>query len=358
MSGRMWIETPKVRRKSTASIIIKGATQHNLKNIDVSFPLNVLTVVTGVSGSGKTTLVKNILYPALLEKLEEASKEKAGAHDSLEGDIKLIKQVEMINQHPIGKSSRSNPVTYVKAYDAIRGLFSKQHSAKMQGFKPKHFSFNVEAGRCETCKGEGEIIVSMQFLADVRLTCDECNGKRFQKEVLDVTYKDKSIFDVLDMTVDEALDFFKDHKDIIGKLQPLSDVGLGYVCLGQSSSTLSGGEAQRVKLASFLNKEDSSNGQMLFIFDEPTTGLHFHDINKLLKALNALVESGHSVIVIEHNLDVVKSADHVIDLGKEGGKNGGHLLFAGTPEEMLKCKDSYTADYLREKMEREASYKK
>lgn len=357
MSGRMWIETPKMRRKWTAAITVKGATQHNLKNIDVTFPLNTLTVVTGVSGSGKTTLVKNILYPALLEQLEETTKEKAGAHDGLEGDIKLIKQIEMVNQHPIGKSSRSNPVTYVKAYDAIRNLYAKQHSSKMQGFKPKHFSFNVEAGRCETCKGDGEIIVSMQFLADVRLTCDECNGMRFQKEVLDVTYNEKSIFDVLDMTVDEALLFFKDHKDILSKLQPLSDVGLGYVRLGQPSSTLSGGEAQRVKLASFLNKEDSSSGHILFIFDEPTTGLHFHDINKLLKALNALVESGHSVIVIEHNLDVVKCADYVIDLGKEGGKDGGHLLFVGTPEEMLQCKDSYTADYLREKMEREAAYK-
>lgn len=352
MSGRLLIPTPTLRRKYTASITVKGATQNNLKNIDVLFPLNTLTVVTGVSGSGKTTLVKNILYPALLQLSDEGSKEKPGTHDGLEGDVKRISQVEMISQQAIGKSSRSNPVTYVKAYDGIRNLFAKQQSAKIQGFKSKHFSFNVEGGRCETCKGDGEIIVSMQFLADVRLTCEECDGKRFQKEVLDVTYKDKSIYDVLDMTVDEALVFFQDQADIIHRLRPLQDVGLGYIRLGQPSSTLSGGEAQRVKLASFLNK-DEANGHVLFIFDEPTTGLHFHDINKLLKALNALVESGHSVIVIEHDLDVIKCADYIIDLGKEGGKEGGQLLFCGTPEEMLQCKNSYTADYLREKMEKE-----
>ncbi len=354
MSGRMLLPIPKQRRKWTSKISIKGATQHNLKNIDVDFPLNTLSVVTGVSGSGKTTLVKGILYPALMRLLNEPLKEKAGEHDELIGDWKRIKQVEMINQNPIGKSSRSNPVTYVKAYDEIRKLFAKQHAAKMQGFKPKHFSFNVEAGRCETCKGEGETVVSMQFLADVRLTCDECNGKRFQKEVLDVSYKDKSIYDILEMTVDEALEFFKEEDKIIKAIQPLADVGLGYICLGQSSSTLSGGEAQRVKLASFLGKTDAQGQQVLFIFDEPTTGLHFHDIHKLLKALNALVESGHSVIVIEHNMDVIKSADYIIDLGKEGGILGGELLFAGTPEEMINSDvDSYTAQYLKEKMERE-----
>lgn len=354
MSGRMIIPIPKHRRKWTAELLLKGAEQHNLKNIDVRFPLNTLTVITGVSGSGKTTLIKNILYPALMRKLDEPIKEKAGVHESLEGDIKLIKQVEMVNQQPIGRSSRSNPVTYVKAYDAIRKLYSKQHASKIQGFKPKHFSFNVEAGRCETCKGEGETVVSMQFLADVRLTCEDCEGKRFQKEVLEVTYKDKSIYDVLDMTVDEALDFFEDQADIISKIQPLSDVGLGYIRLGQSSSTLSGGEAQRVKLASFLNKSDPKGQHVLFIFDEPTTGLHFHDIHKLLKALNALVETGHSVIVIEHNMDIIKSADHIIDLGKEGGREGGQLLFAGSPEEMIQGDvDSYTADHLKEKMEKE-----
>lgn len=352
MDGRMMIPIPEVRRKSNAKISIKGASQHNLKDIDVDIPLHVLSVVTGVSGSGKTTLIKGILYPAMMRKLEQATKQKAGAHDALEGDLEEVTQIELVSQSPIGKSSRSNPVTYVKAYDAIRALFAKQQASKIHGFKPKHFSFNVEAGRCETCKGDGEIVVSMQFLADVRLTCDECDGKRFEQDVLDVKYKGKSIFDVLQMTVDEAIDFFADRKDIIAKMQPLADVGLGYICLGQSSSTLSGGEAQRVKLASFLGKEDK-NGHVLFIFDEPTTGLHFHDINKLMSALNALVEAGHTVVVIEHNLEVVKCADHIIDLGKEGGMNGGHLLFEGTPEEMLACKDSYTADYLREKMKRE-----
>ena len=352
MSGRLLIPKPKTRRNYTSSITVKGASQHNLKNIDVKFPLNTFTVVTGVSGSGKTTLVKNILYPALLKVLEDDSKEKPGIHDALEGDIKRITQIELISQQAIGKSSRSNPVTYVKAYDSIRNLFMKQQAAKIQGFKLKHFSFNVEGGRCETCKGEGEILVSMQFLADVRLTCEECEGKRFQKEVLDVTYKDKSIYDVLEMSIDEALIFFKDQPDIVHRIKPLSDVGLGYVKLGQSSSTLSGGEAQRVKLASFLNKEDAK-GHVLFIFDEPTTGLHFHDINKLLKALNALVESGHSVIVIEHDMDIIKCADYVIDLGPEGGKNGGNLLFWGTPEEMLDCHNSFTADFLRAKIYRE-----
>lgn len=349
MSGRMQIPIPQNRRKFTAAITVKGASQHNLKNIDVKFPLNTFTVVTGVSGSGKTTLVKNILYPALLKLLDADSKEKAGTHDAIEGDVKILTQVELISQQAIGKSSRSNPVTYVKAYDGIRNLFAKQQAAKIQGYKAKHFSFNVEGGRCETCKGDGEIIVSMQFLADVRLTCEECDGKRFQKEVLEVTYKDKNIYDVLEMTLDEALVFYKEQEDIIQRLRPLQDVGLGYIRLGQTSNTLSGGEGQRVKLASFLNREDAK-GHVLFIFDEPTTGLHFHDINKLLKAFNALVEVGHSVIVIEHDMDVIKCADYVIDLGKEGGKEGGQLVFWGTPEEMLQCQDSYTADYLRKKM--------
>jgi excinuclease ABC subunit A len=357
MSGRLLIPMPTHRRNFTSSISVKGAAQHNLKNLDVKFPLNTLTVVTGVSGSGKTTLVKSILYPALMKLLDADSKEKAGTHDCLEGDIKMISQVELISQQAIGKSSRSNPVTYVKAYDGIRNLYAKQQASKIQGFKAKHFSFNVEGGRCETCKGDGEILVSMQFLADVRLTCEECDGKRFQKEVLEVTYKDKSIYEVLDMTVDEALVFFKDQDEIVNRMRPLQDVGLGYIRLGQPSSTLSGGEGQRVKLASFLNK-DEANGHVLFIFDEPTTGLHFHDINKLLKAFNALVEAGHSVIVIEHDMDVIKCADYIIDLGKEGGKEGGQLLFWGTPEQMLDCQDSYTADYLREKIYREREYNK
>lgn len=347
MSGRMEIPVPEIRRTWTESIIVKGARQHNLKDIDVTFPLNIFTAVSGVSGSGKTTLIKQILYPAMMHKLGEGT-EKPGAHDGLEGDFKSINRVEMVNQQPIGKSSRSNPVTYVKAYDAIRKLFSTQQAAKIKGFKPKHFSFNVEGGRCETCKGAGEVIVSMQFLADVRLTCDDCNGFRFQKEVLEVRYNDKSIYDVLNMTVDEALVFFKDNDDIISKIQPLADVGLGYIGLGQSSSTLSGGEAQRVKLASFLAKENSRE-RILFIFDEPTTGLHFHDIQKLLDAFNALVEIGHSIIVIEHNLDVIKCADYVIDLGKEGGANGGNLVFLGTPEGLTEV-DSYTGDFLKEKL--------
>lgn len=348
MSGRMEIPVPEHRRTSTESIIIKGARQHNLKDIDVTIPLNVFIAVSGVSGSGKTTLIKQILYPAMMHKLGEGQ-EKPGAHNGLEGDFKSIHRVEMVNQQPIGKSSRSNPVTYVKAYDAIRKLFSTQQASKIKGFKPKHFSFNVEGGRCETCKGAGETIVSMQFLADVRLTCDDCNGFRFQKEVLEIRYREKNIYDILNMTVDEALIFFKDNDDIISKIKPLADVGLGYIGLGQPSSTLSGGEAQRVKLASFLAKENSRE-KILFIFDEPTTGLHFHDIQKLLDAFNALVEIGHSIIVIEHNLDVIKCADYVIDLGKEGGVNGGNLLFQGTPEGLTEVADSYTGEFLKEKL--------
>jgi len=349
MSGRMQIPVPKQRRSFTKAIEIKGARQFNLKDIDVTVPLNVFTVVTGVSGSGKTTLVKSILHPMMLKSLGEAYKTKPGAHDAFEGNLSSIHQVEMISQRPIGKSSRSNPVTYVKAYDAIRKLFSKQQASKIKGFRPKHFSFNVEGGRCENCKGEGEVVVSMQFLADVRLTCEDCDGQRFKKNVLDVQYNGKNIYEVLQMTVEEALVFFEDQKDIVSKMKPLADVGLGYITLGQPSSTLSGGEAQRVKLASFLNKE-SARDKVLFIFDEPTTGLHFHDIRKLLDAFNALVEKGHTAVVIEHNLDVIKSADYVIDLGKEGGAKGGHLVFQGTPEGLTEVADSYTGHFLKEKL--------
>ncbi len=356
MSGRMQIQLPAVRRSFTSALHMKGARRHNLKDIDVTFPLNVMTVVTGVSGSGKTTLIRQLLYPTLKARVdkEDGGKVRANGFRALEGDLHKITHVEFVNQQPIGKSSRSNPVTYVKAYDAIRKLFSEQTLAKISGYKPKHFSFNVEGGRCETCKGEGETVVSMQFLADVRLTCEDCNGKRFQKEVLDVTYKDKSIYDVLEMTVDEALEFFADHKDITSLLQPLQDVGLGYIGLGQSSSTLSGGEAQRIKLASFLNRQNNKD-HIFFIFDEPTTGLHFHDIQKLMIAFNALVEAGHTVLVIEHNLDVIKCADYIIDLGKEGGENGGNLLYQGTPEGLAACEDSFTGEFLRIKLQQHAN---
>ena len=349
MSGRMEIDLPEQRRDFTKSIWIKGANQHNLKSIDVEIPLNVLSVVSGVSGSGKTTLIKKILYPMILRKIGEPIKEKPGAHDSFEGDWRSIHSVEMIDQQPIGKSSRSNPVTYVKAYDPIRKLFSKLQASKIKGFKPKHFSFNVEGGRCENCKGDGEVIVSMQFLADVRLTCDECNGFRFKNDVLDVRYNEKNIYEILDLSVDQAVEFFSDHEDIISKLKPLQDVGLGYIALGQPSSTLSGGEAQRVKLASFLGEKNSKD-KILFIFDEPTTGLHFHDVNKLLKAFNELIEIGHTVIVIEHNMDVIKCADYLIDLGPEGGELGGHLIYQGKPEGILEVETSYTGQFLKDKL--------
>lgn len=349
MNGTMSIPIPKTRRKSANFIEIKGARQHNLKDVDVKIPLNTLTVVTGVSGSGKTTLVKKILYPAMQQNLGETVKTKPGEFDGLEGALKQISQIEMVNQSPIGRSSRSNPVTYVKAYDAIRKLFSDQQLSLINGFKPKHFSFNVEGGRCETCKGDGNIVVEMQFLADVSLECEECKGKRFKQEVLSVQYNGKNINEVLEMSIDDGLEFFSDNKEIRTKLQPLQDVGLGYVQLGQSSSTLSGGEAQRVKLASFLTKERYTE-KILFIFDEPTTGLHFHDIQKLLDALNALVEKGHTVLVVEHNMEVIKSADWVIDLGPDGGENGGHLVFQGTPEDLVKCEASYTGFYLKEKL--------
>ncbi len=349
MSGRMEIPVPSARRGFTRSIVLRGCRQHNLKNVDATFPLQALTVVTGVSGSGKTTLVKQILYPALRKHFNDPTKDAPGTHEALSGDLSFIGGVELVNQSPIGKSSRSNPVTYVKAYDAIRDLFTKQQLAKVRGFKPKHFSFNVEGGRCEACSGEGETVVSMQFLADVRLLCEECNGMRFRPEVLDVTYNGKNIFEVLDMSVEESLTFFAGEKEVVTKLQPLLDVGLGYVKLGQSSSTLSGGEAQRVKLASFLGRE-SHTERLFFIFDEPTTGLHFHDVRKLLAALNALVEKGHTVVVVEHNLDVVKCADWVIDLGPEGGEAGGHLVFEGTPEGLVACGKGHTGPFLKTKL--------
>jgi excinuclease ABC subunit A len=302
-------------------------------------------VVSGVSGSGKTTLVKQILYPAL-QKIKGEFADKVGLHKTISGDIESVAQIEMIDQNPIGKSSRSNPVTYIKAYDEIRDLYSKQPLSKMRGFEPKHFSFNVDGGRCDTCKGEGEQVVEMQFLADVHLICESCGGKRFKEEVLEVKYKDKSIFDILDMSVDEAIDFFIGEPGIVRAIQPLSDVGLGYIKLGQSSDTLSGGEAQRVKLASFLGKGRSVNAnKILFIFDEPTTGLHFHDIKKLLTSFNALIEQGHSIIVIEHNLDVVRSADWIIDLGPEAGDEGGDVVFAGKPADIRKNKQSITAQF-------------
>ncbi len=350
ITGREYVETPKFRRKWRNYLEIKGATENNLKGIDVKFPLNVLTVVTGVSGSGKSTLVKKILLPLVQREMSDYAGDRPGSHSSFGGDYKMISNVEFVDQNPIGKSSRSNPVTYLKAYDEIRNLFAQQKAAKMAGYKPAHFSFNVDGGRCDECQGEGHITIEMQFMADIQIVCESCNGKRFKEEILDVKYKGKTIFDILEMTVNEALEFFAQENsttenNIIKKLKPLQDVGLGYIKLGQSSNTLSGGESQRVKLAFFLSKERAD--PTLFIFDEPTTGLHFHDVKTLLKALNALIERGHSVLVIEHNMDVVKSADWVIDLGTEGGDKGGQLIFTGTPEDMLKCENSYTKDYLK-----------
>ena len=350
LNGQLEIAIPEKRRISKNHIEIIGARENNLKNIDVTFPLDVLTVITGVSGSGKSTLVKKLLYPALQKKLTGFG-DKPGQLTELRGSFSHIENVEFVDQNPIGRSSRSNPVTYIKAYDDIRALFASQNLSKIRNYQAKHFSFNVDGGRCETCKGEGEVTIEMQFMADVHLTCDTCNGKRFKKEVLEVNFEGKTIDDILNMTIDNAVEFFKihGHTKIKNKLSPLKEVGLGYVTLGQSSSTLSGGEAQRIKLASFLGK-GSRGDTTLFIFDEPTTGLHFHDIKKLLKSLQALINIGHSIIVIEHNIDLIKCADYIIDLGPEGGKNGGNILAFGTPEEIVKNKKSITGYYLRDKL--------
>ena len=350
LSEKLKIEIPSKRRESKNFIKVLGARENNLKNIDVTFPLNNLTVITGVSGSGKSTLVKKLLYPIMQKKLIGYG-DKVGQYTDIEGSYENLKHVEFIDQNPIGRSSRSNPVTYVKAYDDIRKLLSNQKLSKIRNYQPKHFSFNVDGGRCEVCKGEGVVTIEMQFMADVHLKCEACNGKRFKKEILEVNFNGKNVDDILNLTIDNAIDFFEEHgeKKIASKLKPLQDVGLGYVTLGQSSSTLSGGEAQRIKLASFLIKGNTKD-KALFIFDEPTTGLHFHDINKLLTSFNALIDRGHSVIVIEHNTDLIKCADYIIDLGTEGGKNGGNLIFQGTPEDLAKNKESYTAKYISEKL--------
>ncbi len=350
LNGKMQIEVPQKRRKFKNYIEIKGAREHNLKNIDVVFPLDCLTVITGVSGSGKSTLVKKILFPVLQKKLTGTS-DKAGKFTDIQGSYSHIKHIEYVDQNPIGKSSRSNPITYIKAYDDIRDLFSKQQLSKIRNYQPKHFSFNVEGGRCEVCKGDGEVTIEMQFMADVHLECEVCHGKRFKKEILEVQFEGKNIDDVLSLTVDEAVQFFEKHQQskIVQKIQPLLDVGLGYVKLGQSSSTLSGGEAQRIKLATFLGK-GMVKERALFIFDEPTTGLHFHDIKKLLQSFEALIEKGHSIIVIEHNLDLIKCADQIIDIGPEGGEKGGEVVAFGTPEEIIKNKKSVTGKYLKDKL--------
>ena len=346
LNGNRYIKIPKQRRSSVNSIKIKGARANNLKNINVEFPLNMLTVVTGVSGSGKSTLVKDILYPALQKKLMGYGP-KPAEFSEISGNYSALKFIEFVDQNPIGRSSRSNPVTYIKAYDDIRALFSKQKLSVLRNYQPKHFSFNVDGGRCPTCKGEGVVTIEMQFMADVKLKCESCQGKRFKDSILEIKFNGKNIDDLLNMTIDQALTFFETHQcqKIKKKLQPLQDVGLGYVTLGQSSSTLSGGEAQRIKLASFLGKGNQSE-LGLFIFDEPSTGLHFHDIKKLLKSLNALIDQGHSIIVIEHNLELIKSADYIIDLGPEGGHNGGGLMAFGTPEKVAKSTNSVSAKYL------------
>ena len=356
LTGMMHIPVPTRRRKSANAIIVKGASQNNLKNLTVRFPLNTMTVITGVSGSGKSTLVKDVLWPAMKRHLGEAV-ERCGSFGALEGDLGLIQAVEFIDQNPIGKSSRSNPATYMKAYDEIRQLYSDQKLAKLRGVKPAFFSFNVPGGRCEECEGEGVQKIEMQFMADVYLPCESCHGTRFKEEVLEIKYDGKNISDILNMSIDEAIDFFEGSserdtavvKRILSRLKPLRDVGLGYLMLGQSASSLSGGEAQRVKLATFLVKGQVEK-PTLFIFDEPTTGLHFHDVNKLLESFNALIANGHSVIIIEHNMEVIKSADWVIDLGPESGNKGGEIVFEGTPEELVKCKESYTGKALKNKL--------
>ncbi|MGV6944645.1 excinuclease ABC subunit UvrA [Sphingobacterium kyonggiense] len=346
LNGELSIPVPAKRRKWNEAIRVNAARENNLKGITVDFPLNVFTVVSGVSGSGKTSLVKRILYPALQKAVGNYSGDQTGAFDSLDGAIDQIEQIEMVDQNPIGRSTRSNPVTYVKAWDEIRSLYASLPAAKANGLKPSAFSFNVEGGRCEVCQGEGVVKIEMQFMADIVLPCEACEGKRFKQHVLDVQFQGKSVSDVLDLSVDEAISFFADQPKILNKLMPLQEVGLGYVKLGQSSSTLSGGEAQRIKLASFLIKGNNQK-KTLFIFDEPTTGLHFHDIGKLLKAFQALIALGNTVLVIEHNLDMIKSADWVIDIGPEGGDKGGNLVFAGTPEDLITCNQSYTGDYLK-----------
>ena len=348
LKGEDKVSVPSKRRKWKDSISIYGAREHNLKNIDVKFPLGVLTTVTGVSGSGKSTLINSILFPGV-SKLLGFGGEATGKHDKITGDFKTLAGIEYVDQNPIGKSSRSNPVTYVKAYDGIRQLYADQQLSNQRGYKPSHFSFNVDGGRCEVCQGEGTQKIEMQFMADIYLTCEACKGSRFKQEILEVKYNDKNIADVLDLTIDESINFFKDISPVISKLLPLQEVGLGYIRLGQSSNSLSGGEAQRVKLASYLGK-GSNKDRMLFIFDEPTTGLHFHDIEKLLKSMNALIEQGHSVIVIEHNVEVIKSADWIIDLGPEGGDKGGEVVFEGTPEEMVRQKAGYTVKFLKDKL--------
>ena len=349
LSGKLEIPVPKERRKPKGKLEVIGARQHNLKNVNVSFPLGCLSVITGVSGSGKSTLMKSILYPALKKQFGGYGL-KTGQFERLDGDINRIDDVEFVDQDPIGRSTRSNPVTYIKAYDEIRSLFSEQGAAKMRGYKPKHFSFNVAGGRCEVCEGEGTVKIEMQFMADIIMKCESCEGQRFKQEVLEIKFHGKTIHDVLSMTVDEAMEFFSEHDPKVArKIAPLQEVGLGYVQLGQSSSTLSGGEAQRIKLASFLTKGKHA-GKTLFIFDEPTTGLHFHDIHKLLKAFDALLYNGHSIILIEHHPDIIKCADHVIDLGPEGGKDGGTVVFEGTPEELAKCEESATAGSIKGKV--------
>lgn len=345
LTGEYTIDPPAKIRKWKKSVNVEGARQNNLQNLTVEFPLQVLCAVSGVSGSGKTTLVKQVLYPAL-QKIKGEFADKVGLHKAITGAVDEIKQVELVDQNPIGKSSRSNPVTYIKAWDEVRDLYSKQPLSKIRGYQPKHFSFNVDGGRCDQCKGEGEQVVEMQFLADVHLTCEVCGGKRFKEEVLEVRFKEKNIYEVLEMSVDESIEFFAGEKEIIVKLKPLADVGLGYIKLGQSGDTLSGGEAQRVKLASFLGKGKTAQG-VLFIFDEPTTGLHFHDIKKLLTSFNALIDQGHSVIVIEHNIDVIKSADWVIELGPEAGDAGGQIVYTGEPAGLAKCKESRTRPFMK-----------
>ena len=352
LSGKMDVPVPAVRRPWRNALELTGARENNLKNVSVKIPLGVMTVVTGVSGSGKSTLIRRILAPALMKQLGGGAGETTGKFDRLLGVNGQVTHVEFVDQNPIGKSSRSNPVTYVKAYDTIRTLFSEQPLAKARGLKPSHFSFNVEGGRCEVCQGEGQVKIGMQFMADIYLTCESCGGHKFKQDILEIKFQDKNIYEVLDLTVEDAVEFFKSQPKVSERLRPLLDVGLGYIRLGQSANTLSGGEAQRVKLASFLTKGATlQQDKIMFIFDEPSTGLHFHDIAKLLGALNALVEQGNSVLIIEHNVDIIKCADWLIDLGPEGGINGGHLLFEGTPEQMVKLKDTnHTARFLAEKV--------